>query len=418
MTLAEKEERAGTQTPKEASGQPRPDLVVTGTFTLGRLSEDHLLALAAAAPAVGDDPVAAALAKASAAAGGSGTTLTHPQEDLTDSGQTGPGYRLTTVRQRAYDTDTDLQVMCGEPGSVLSAARVGRDDRAMLKRTAALIARRRGYPLAVAVAPISADGSSGTFQVEGLVALAPEQGAGAEPASALEPADYARVGVWSAPLRIQHWLNLALIVILTATGYYIMDPFFGPVARDGESAGFLMGWIRFIHFTAAFAWVVVAITRAVSLFTSRNRYVRWRALWPLWSRAELRNLGAVAKHYAFVARTEPLYLAHNPLQQLAYSGVYVLALLQVLTGFALFGLYHQGNAFWALASMPVHWIGVPMTRLLHTGIMFLLWAFVILHVYLVFRSDSVERHGNLSAMIGGGVWVRRGAQPKDAPEVR
>ena len=46
-----------------------------------------------------------------------------------------------------------------------------------------------------------------------------------------------------------------------------------------------------------------------------------------------------------------------------------------------------------------------------------LWAFVIAHVYLAIRADSIERHGGVSSMVNGGVWLRRGAKPEDAPEV-
>jgi Ni,Fe-hydrogenase I cytochrome b subunit len=65
----------------------------------------------------------------------------------------------------------------------------------------------------------------------------------------------------------------------------------------------------------------------------------------------------------------------------------------------------------------VHLIGIPGVRLAHTMMMFALWAFVIVHVYLAVRADSLERHGGISSMINGGVWLRRGAKPVDAPEI-
>jgi len=49
--------------------------------------------------------------------------------------------------------------------------------------------------------------------------------------------------------------------------------------------------------------------------------------------------------------------------------------------------------------------------------MIILWAFVIGHVYLVFRADAVERRSGLSSMINGNVWMKKGTKPADAPMV-
>ena len=66
---------------------------------------------------------------------------------------------------------------------------------------------------------------------------------------------------------------------------------------------------------------------------------------------------------------------------------------------------------------PNYLFGVPALRNFHVVIMFLFWAFVIAHIYLAFRADSTERNGGVSAMINGGVYLRRGSKPVDAPEV-
>jgi len=48
-------------------------------------------------------------------------------------------------------------------------------------------------------------------------------------------------------------------------------------------------------------------------------------------------------------------------------------------------------------------------------IMFLFWAFLILHLYLAVRADSLERHGGLSSMINGGIWLKKGTVTADDP---
>lgn len=55
--------------------------------------------------------------------------------------------------------------------------------------------------------------------------------------------------------------------------------------------------------------------------------------------------------------------------------------------------------------------------MIHAIIMFIIWAFVVLHVYLTFRADTIEQHGGVSAMINGGVWLPLGTKPVDGPEI-
>jgi Ni,Fe-hydrogenase I cytochrome b subunit len=132
---------------------------------------------------------------------------------------------------------------------------------------------------------------------------------------------------------------------------------------------------------------------------------------------DLRNLGRVVGHYALIKKEVPLFMAHNPLQQLTYALLYAGCGVQMISGLSLYGLYHQANPFWSLLAEPTRWFGIPAIRMFHSGMMFALWMFVIVHVYLAVRADSLERHGGISAMINGGVWLRRGAKPLDGPEI-
>jgi Ni/Fe-hydrogenase b-type cytochrome subunit len=329
-------------------------------------------------------------------------------------------YSVTMVRGYVFDdgTTSDVVVMRGDLAAVLGAVKTRHEASSIVRRKAQIAILRGWRALAVATARVGDDDEVGPFTLQGFVALRPDTGTPVVDADiASGPAVWARVTVWSPSLRIQHWSNVAIVFILSLTGFYIMDPFFGPDWRQGEASGYLMGIMRFIHFTAAFVWLVVGLTRIWSAFTSSDRYLRWSSLWPLKTREDLRNLGRTIQHYTFLKTEAPVYLGHNPLQQLTYTAVYLLCGVQLVIGFVLYSLYHVTNPFWALVSTPSHWLGIGPLRLVHASIMFLLWAFVIVHVYLVFRADSVERHGGLSAMVNGGVWVKRGTNPADAPVV-
>nr|NLI51084.1 Ni/Fe-hydrogenase, b-type cytochrome subunit [Propionibacterium sp.] len=395
-----------------------PPIQVGDAFSVGKLTPRQLLALAASAEPGTTDPVEMAL----------GDTLRREYPDLQVPevlpGESSPARRdrrYSVARVRAFPGSEgairDLNVMRGDLEAVMGAARAPREIRSVLRRNAQMASMRGARPLAVASARVQPDGSLGPYRMQGFVALRTTPARGFAEETALRPGEWVRVNVWSALLRFQHWLNVVVVFVLSCTGYYIMDPFFGPPARAGEPTGYLMGWFRLVHFIAAFVWLAVGLTRVIMAFRSRDRYLRWPALWPLRRKSDLVNLGQTAQYYLFLRKHAPLYLGHNPLQQLTYTGVYLLGAVQMAVGFSLYSLYHQDNAFWALVATPAHWVGVPNLRLLHTMIMFALWAFVIAHIYLAVRADSLERHGGVSSMVNGGVWLRRGSKPADAPVI-
>ena len=66
-----------------------------------------------------------------------------------------------------------------------------------------------------------------------------------------------RVYAWEFPVRFTHWINFLCIFTLSITGYYIGDPFIHALS----SKQYIMGWVRFIHFVAAYAFLLSMIIR-------------------------------------------------------------------------------------------------------------------------------------------------------------
>jgi Ni/Fe-hydrogenase b-type cytochrome subunit len=186
-------------------------------------------------------------------------------------------------------------------------------------------------------------------------------------------------------------------------GLYIGKPYF--ITSGEASAHFLMGWMRFFHFAAAGLLVMTAIVRAYWLFMG-NKYERLRALFPVRPRDWV-NLVRMVKFYLMIRpERAPHYLGHNPLQQLSYTAVYVLAAVMVITGFAMYGQSDPNGFFYA----AFNWIGtlvggMPVVRFIHHV---LTWAFLIfipIHVYLAIRADQLERTGVISSIVSGGRFV-------------
>jgi len=393
-------------------------LAIGSPYSLGMMSNGEIMALAAASPAGSADPVDAALGEALAANYGQHQV---PVCDADDVDPATPDRKYSVSRVRDFvnsdGTTSDVVVMRGDLDSVLKAVRIGRQSKAVVRRSGNVALRDGWRPLAVATAPVDADDQVGDFTLQGYVAVTTNPDTARGAAENSTDAQWVCIPVWNAPLRFLHWSNVILIVTLSITGFYIMNPIVSATST-GTPTGFAMGWVRFIHFTAAFCWIVIGLLRLWLAFTSSNRFMRWSTLWPLKHKSDWRNLGDQLLHYVFVKKEAPVYVGHNPLAQLAYTGVYVLCIIQVILGLALFSLpFTNDNWFWHLLASPLNWWGISTLRILHVIAMIILWAFVIGHVYLVFRADAVERRSGLSSMINGNVWMKKGTKPVDAPMV-
>lgn len=396
---------------------PQRVIRVARAYSVRKLSPGRLLAMAAVAPFDSEDPVDVALHASLRVNRPDIVPIRVPADEFSPAT---PKHKYSLVRVDDFpveDVPKNVMIMRGDMESVLAKATISREERTLFIRNAEVMRMSGQRCLAVASAEIAEDGTVGEFFVEGFVAMVLEKPSQVAKKFSSNPNEWVRINIWSATLRFQHWANMALIVIMSMSGYYIMNPFFGPAAETGHDVGYLMGWVRLIHYVSAYLWLGLGFSRLVLSFTAKDCQLRWRSLWPLNSREDVKGLWGTIQYYLFLKKEGPLYLAHNPLQQFAYTGIYVMCLIQMLSGIVLYGLYNQTDWFWVIVAYPMHWMGVSTIRMIHALIMFVLWSFVIVHVYLATRADALERHGGVSSMVNGGVWLRRGAKPVDAPEI-
>lgn len=396
---------------------PQRVIRVARAYSVRKLSPGRLLAMAAVAPFDSEDPVDVALHASLRVNRPDIVPIRVPADEFSPAT---PKRKYSLVRVDDFpveDVPKNVMIMRGDMESILAKATISREERTLFIRNAEVMRMSGQRCLAVASAEIAEDGTVGEFFVEGFVAMVLEKPSQVAKKFSSNPNEWVRINIWSATLRFQHWANMALIVIMSMSGYYIMNPFFGPAAETGPDVGYLMGWVRLIHYVSAYLWLGLGFSRLVLSFTAKDRQLRWRSLWPLNSYEDVKGLWGTIQYYLFLKKEGPLYLAHNPLQQFAYTGIYVMCLIQMLSGIVLYGLYNQTDWFWVIVAYPMHWMGVSTIRMIHALIMFVLWSFVIVHVYLATRADALERHGGVSSMVNGGVWLRRGAKPVDAPEI-
>jgi Ni/Fe-hydrogenase 1 B-type cytochrome subunit len=220
---------------------------------------------------------------------------------------------------------------------------------------------------------------------------------------ARERGNFTWVYLWGAPLRAMHWTAALSILVLIVTGLFVARPY---VAPTGDTTSpYLMGRMRFFHFVAAAVIVMTGIVRFYWLFAG-NRFERLRALFPFTSR-NLGNLWRTTLGYLTLNRTDaPVYVGHNPLQQVLYTGTYVTTAVMVLTGFALYGQSNPGGTIHQLFNWVVPLLGgLQIVRLIHHALTYGYILFIIFHVYFAARADYVERAGVISSIITGGRYI-------------
>jgi len=200
-----------------------------------------------------------------------------------------------------------------------------------------------------------------------------------------------------------HWVAVLAIVVLAVTGLFIGRPYF--TAPPGPTTPYLMGWMRFLHLAAAATLVATAIVRAYWLFAG-NKFERLAALFPVRPRDWV-NLFKQIKFYLLIhPERAPRYIGHNPLQQLSYTGMYLVALISVITGFALYGQSNPSGIFFHLLG----WLGPALggmqnVRFIHHVATWAFLIFIPIHVYLAIRADVLEHGGSISSIITGGRFV-------------
>ncbi len=214
---------------------------------------------------------------------------------------------------------------------------------------------------------------------------------------------YRWVYLWHWPIRAMHWAAAVSIVVLIVTGFYIGAPYFAP--PESTSTPYLMGWIRLTHFLAAGVLVATGIVRLYWLIAG-DKFERLPALFPV-RRRDWVNLYRMVKYYLMIhPERAPHYLGHNPLQQLSYTLVYVLTLVMVLTGFALYGQSNPGGVIYVAFAWVPHLLGgLQVVRFVHHVTTWFFLIFIPFHIYLAVRSDVIERSSAITSIVSGGRFV-------------
>lgn len=222
------------------------------------------------------------------------------------------------------------------------------------------------------------------------------------------------VYVWQLPVRFFHWINALCLVILCVTGYVIGDP--PAISQGGEAIyHYWMGWVRLIHLITAMVFVVNALVRIYWAFVG-NRFSRWYNYIPI-TKSQWVGIYNTVKVDVFLLSKNAVYdIGHNSLAATTYFIMFFAFIIQVITGFMMM-FVTTNNVLepvttWALFKVDgFYWI-----RYIHHAMMWIFIMFAIIHIYLVFYHDYIERNGIASSIIGGWKFIPADLAEEDENE--
>lgn len=201
--------------------------------------------------------------------------------------------------------------------------------------------------------------------------------------------------IWEVPVRLTHWLFVLSIVAFSVTGLYIGSPYLYAVSTKE----YIMGWMRFIHFVAAYVFLMSFIIRMYWALMG-NKYACF-CVWFPFTAKKMREFIDTLKFYLLIRNKPPDNAGHTALAGFTYLIIYLLFLFEIFSGFALYSVNHTGAIWTILGGWMTGFMYLPMIRLYHHLVMYVLIAFAILHVYLAIFADSREKNGLLLSIFSG-----------------
>jgi Ni/Fe-hydrogenase b-type cytochrome subunit len=223
----------------------------------------------------------------------------------------------------------------------------------------------------------------------------PRKSAPASAVGGFPPTTLIRTYVWEKPVRVAHWLIVFSILALSFTGIYIHSPFHFASGRPV----FTMATMRFAHEVAGFV-LIGAMALRIYWFFKGNLFARWSAYVPI-HRRQWEGIGSMLEFYLFLRFLPGRRAGHNPLAALSYAVIYLLILVEILTGLALY-THVSGNAvLHEFFGWLPRLVNISYIRLTHYFLMFVFFAFTLFHVYASILVSLEEENGLLDSIFSG-----------------
>ncbi len=158
--------------------------------------------------------------------------------------------------------------------------------------------------------------------------------------------EYREYAAWDAPTRWFHWINALAVIGLMATGLVILNGGALGLSAEGKIS------LKRVHVLFGYVMVVNLLWRFIWAFLG-NRYARWDAILPVGAGFAKALRAYVA---SFLSGAPQQYVGHNPLARIGVALLFLLLLVQAVTGLVLAGT----DLFWPPAGhLFADWVAAP-----------------------------------------------------------
>jgi len=212
---------------------------------------------------------------------------------------------------------------------------------------------------------------------------------------------------FSAGLRWTHWLRAIAIFVLTATGFYLTYVFIAPESSD-EPILFLNAKFRMWHEIAGFLLIAITLFKTylfcVDRISLKERVSFLDFISPKVWIAQL-------KYYLFIGEHPHLRGVYNPLQFIAYVGLYAMIFLICITGLILYVHCYQGGGIGLflydyMRPLEAMFGGLAMVREIHHIVMWGVLIFIPIHIYMAIFNSIMGKEGSIDAIISGYKFIK------------
>jgi len=188
--------------------------------------------------------------------------------------------------------------------------------------------------------------------------------------------------VYEHPLiiRLCHWVNAVSLFVLAGSGLQIFRAFPSFGAKIPEKV--LIEWPKSLaignwlggalQWHVTFVWIYLGtglIYLGYQIFSGHYKHV-------LFARRDFSGVWPMVRHYFFFGPKPPATETYNPLQKSAYTSVFILGVLSVATGLAIWKPIQFSWLAWMMG-------GFHYARLWHFVIMWAMLLFVLGHLIMV-----------------------------------
>ncbi len=209
-------------------------------------------------------------------------------------------------------------------------------------------------------------------------------------------------------LRVTHWVRAVAIIILTASGFYIAYPFIAPAQNGGEPVNFLNALFRSWHIIFGFLLIAVTIGKFYLFFFDKQSDIERASF-----KDFINPIGWIKqiKYYLLIGKHPHGKGVYNPLQFMAYVGVYISIFIISLTGLILYvHVYHEGMGgflYDILRPIEVLMGGLAWVRELHHIAMWIFIIFLPVHIYLAVFNSVYGKSGAMDSIFSGYRWIKK-----------